>query len=415
LKEPKSEILLKFLSLSAMGLINVLSGLTSFIFFAAIARLLPASEMGDYSIGLSIFTLFLGLGFNGLDTSLNKLALINDTGLIKRKLKKYFLFNVALLILVSFVLQFFKGWISTGVLYLIYLTILCSPFLFWLKLESVLLGFSENKKIFYLKLIDSVASLVSFGILFYITPSAFHFYFVFLISRAIVSIASIYLVHGAIKNKEQVTNMSGIVYSESEFEGDTIKLSLLGIYTTGLGTVKHTVLYSISPVALAIFYTGTKIPEKIKDYTKYIALIPIQMIFKKGKDEIVTKLFKNKSYIVVSSTMISILVGIFASIATYIIYGKEYKTIESLVVSFIACLSLGPKITACIYQYAEIFLSSTKNFIRETIIFSLVEFLIGILLLYFYGSVGLVISIFLSSVIYLIFLLKRINVNSFSN
>lgn len=367
------------------------------------ARFLSKEQMALYPYFFSLQGLFSLLAIPGQDTMLNKAAIINDTHFIKKAFKRM-LFSTTLgalfLSLGLFISQKFSLFsVDSTLIY--YLTFFSLPFYAMERIEHTLLGFNQFKILAKYRFIFSlVLLLVSLSALF-ITRNALWVIGAYLFSRCVQMIYGQRQLRRIIFENEKKNE----VLVESGLKEEGIRILFYNMANSIIANIQPSFLYHLSPIQLANFSMGTKLPDKIKDYSKIIISAPLQKWLAKGGRHFADKIGLYASFYLVGSILFSCLLAVTAPIYIPLIFGKQYT--DAVLMAQLMSFTIPPKVAGSTFQQREIVLENNKYYIYSGYIQLIINTAILYPLIKTYQGVGICIASLVQSYMIFFFSLGR--------
>lgn len=377
---------------------NLMLALVNMVFAILMARFLPKEKMAIYPYFFSLQGLLSFVAIPGLDTMINKAAIIGDIFFIKRAFKRMListsLFALLFSVILGLLLKFSYYFSNSSSLY--FLVFLGLPLLALERLEHALLGLNQFKTLAKYRFIFSMSFFVLGSCALFFSFNPLVIIGAYLLSKLLQALYGLFKLNFFLKGPKLIKSS---VYN---LKKESMRILFFNLFNTVIANLYSTILYHLSPIQLANYANGTKFSDKIKDYAKVIISAPLQKWLTVGESKFVEKMGFYASLYFLISFLLSFLLVLSAPFYIPFIFGEQYH--DAILMAQFMSFAIPPKVAGSILQQREIFLEDNKWYIYTGYFQVILSIMILYPLIKTYHGLGVCIAILIQS--YLAFVIS---------
>jgi hypothetical protein len=150
---------------------------------------------------------------------------------------------------------------------------------------------------------------------------------------------------------------------QAELVSQAHQMSLYSAFQGMIANVQPVILYNISPLRLANYFGGSKIPDKVKDYAKMLMAAPLQVWLRKGEGHFTDRVAAYGLAYLGGGLVLSTALAAVSPWLVPLVFGEQYR--DAVLVAQLLSFTIPPKVAASVLQQREMVHEDTK-FYRYT-------------------------------------------------
>lgn len=263
------------------------------------------------------------------------------------------------------------------------------------KSEAIFPALKEFKLLAIFNFLSSITRFLGLGLTIYFTNNLYLSIKVYISLQFILGLISIFTVF-------KISKKNMVQSTENSYVSESIQMSFLNFFNTGIGQLDRLLLYNLSPISLGLFQAGMSYPEKFREVIKTFIMTVTNSWLSYGNNVFIERTNK-KLYFLICLVIISMITFYFAPyIYIPIIFGEKYRS--AIPIASIAGIIIFIRLINYYFQTRDIVFENVNRHQFKVVVYRISYLVTLFLTINKYGVYGALSAILASEVIYLLLL-----------